>query len=293
MRQLAKIAFNTLKEEGVFILFSQGKIFLINYFLSPVGIVSLLLDGKSFSDSLRVLQLGKPFDRIDALLDPIVDISPPFVENTVRANHISRYLFSIGEYDTSGSPHSHLDLACGFGYSSKIIRTLYPDWRYVGLDIDRGAVRYARRYYGENADYILSDASSLPVGDDSFDTISCFETLEHVQHDESLLRELKRVVKTDGTVAISVPNYQTEQDLTGKEKLKDYPHVNLYDPDEFSDIISSVFSNANVDMYIQRSVVKHPQRLENPEAQYPYGFYRIENSDGQQGVIIAIIHMDS
>ena len=51
---------------------------------------------------------------------------------------------------------------------------------------------------------------SLPFKDASFDKIICSVVLEHLPDDQQAMREMQRVLKDDGVVAISVPTYLTE-----------------------------------------------------------------------------------
>jgi len=53
---------------------------------------------------------------------------------------------------------------------------------------------------------IVMDAHRLGFRDSTFDEIYCFEVLEHVESPMKVLRELKRVLKSDGRVIITVPN---------------------------------------------------------------------------------------
>ena len=50
------------------------------------------------------------------------------------------------------------------------------------------------------------DGQKLPFPDGSFDFVSCNHVLEHIFETEKFLREIRRVVKPDGLVVISVPN---------------------------------------------------------------------------------------
>jgi SAM-dependent methyltransferase len=47
----------------------------------------------------------------------------------------------------------------------------------------------------------------LPFGDDQFDVISCWETMEHFNFNPvGFIRELRRILKPDGEIFITVPN---------------------------------------------------------------------------------------
>jgi ubiquinone/menaquinone biosynthesis C-methylase UbiE len=60
------------------------------------------------------------------------------------------------------------------------------------------------------------EAGKLPFRDDCFDLINFTNVLEHLQHRREILREIKRVKRTEGIVVLSVPNAMT----TWKEKLQ-------------------------------------------------------------------------
>jgi len=87
------------------------------------------------------------------------------------------------------------------------------------LDLDPASV--ARTSYllhlkeeeGQNrAGYLAlrGDALRLPFRDTHFDRVICSEVLEHVADDAQAIEELTRVLKDDGTLAISVPTYFSE-----------------------------------------------------------------------------------
>jgi len=57
---------------------------------------------------------------------------------------------------------------------------------------------------------LKGDATKLPLKDAYFDRVICSEVLEHIPNDHQAVRELKRVLKDDGRLAISVPTYFSE-----------------------------------------------------------------------------------
>lgn len=57
---------------------------------------------------------------------------------------------------------------------------------------------------------LRGDALRLPFKDTHFDKVICAEVLEHVPDDQQTVRELTRVLKDGGTLAISVPTYFSE-----------------------------------------------------------------------------------
>ena len=88
-----------------------------------------------------------------------------------------------------------------------------------------------------NASFIL-DITDIPFKDNIFDYIICNQVLEHVVNEKKALYELKRVIKPDGRIIITVPicisNENTLEDdsiVDAKERLSLFcqeDHVRLY-----------------------------------------------------------------
>lgn len=114
-----------------------------------------------------------------------------------------QYLHSkVWEYANIGAGEKVLDVGCGSGgFVSQ-----FEYWNYVGIDLSSSNVEKARRDTGKS--FAVADALKLPFSDESFDRIICCEVLEHFVPSEqtALLWEMRRVLKKNGIIAISVPN---------------------------------------------------------------------------------------
>jgi len=55
----------------------------------------------------------------------------------------------------------------------------------------------------------LDKNTKLPFRDNFFDIVFAFEVLEHLQFPEKIINEIKRVIKPDGIILISLPNDYT------------------------------------------------------------------------------------
>jgi SAM-dependent methyltransferase len=111
-----------------------------------------------------------------------------------------------------------LDIGCGTGrHSWEACRQA----RCVvfALDIDgdelvraRGVLSAMDRQGESRGQWGLLRASTvyLPFKEGAFDKIVCSEVLEHVPDDAESIKEMARVVKDSGTVAVSVPNHLPE-----------------------------------------------------------------------------------
>ncbi len=111
-----------------------------------------------------------------------------------------------------------LDIGCGEGRHSWELCKRSKCCVY-GVDIDETSLKKAHYAFyllekqGEiKGSWILAkaDITSLPFKDNTFDKIVCSEVLEHVPDDIAAIRELVRVLKSYGTIAISVPSYLPE-----------------------------------------------------------------------------------
>jgi ubiquinone/menaquinone biosynthesis C-methylase UbiE len=109
-----------------------------------------------------------------------------------------------------------LDGGCGMGYMSHVMSTL-RSIVLVGVDRDRERLEWAGREAvgGARAQALVEH---LPFPDATFDKVLLSEVLEHVDDEDALLAELRRVVKPDGVLVVSVPhaNYPLAWDPINK-----------------------------------------------------------------------------
>lgn len=54
--------------------------------------------------------------------------------------------------------------------------------------------------------FVLCSATSLPFRSDSFDLVTNFHVLEHIENGETVLKEINRLLKKDGTMLLVTPN---------------------------------------------------------------------------------------
>lgn len=101
--------------------------------------------------------------------------------NPHRAKLIERHL--LGE--------RILDLGCGSGiWVDHFSRRGY---QVTGVDWVEEFISHAKETY--RGEFILADVRRLPFPDDSFDTVLMFSLLEHLDQEEEVLREVRRVGK--------------------------------------------------------------------------------------------------
>ena len=97
---------------------------------------------------------------------------------------------------------SILDIGSGTGYFAFAMKE--AGWQVTGVEIDEAAREYSRTKFGLNI--INSDAiKGLP--NESFDCITLWHVLEHLEEPEIYLQEIRRLLKPDGTCIIALPNH--------------------------------------------------------------------------------------
>jgi len=151
----------------------------------------------------------------------------------IWAEHWHRYLFA--RKLVAGK--SVLDAASGEGYGSAWLA--HSAASVVGLDLHRPTIEAARlRYRASNLAFEVGSVTAMPFADASFDCVVSFETLEHLEDQEQMLAEIRRVLRPDGFAVISTPN-RTE--YTERRDFHNEFHVLELDRDAFYALLGKSF----------------------------------------------------
>jgi SAM-dependent methyltransferase len=114
----------------------------------------------------------------------------------------ARWLIEALELD--GAPQARvLDVGCGPGWYLHAISRLYGN-DLTAVDADPARVDAASAL--AVAEVRLGDAQELPFADATFDRVLMSEVLEHLPDDARALREVHRVLRPGGILALSVPH---------------------------------------------------------------------------------------
>ncbi len=147
-----------------------------------------------------------------------------------------------------------LDGGCGRGFYLNMFRYV-SRCRLVGLELDPKIIRKAWHNVGHLPDITLTNANleHLPFAEAYFDKAVLSEILEHVDDDVACLREVCRVLRPGGLIAITVPNAnypfwwdpinKTLEALTGRH-IRRGPfagiwanHTRLYTPGKLRQVV--------------------------------------------------------
>jgi 2-polyprenyl-3-methyl-5-hydroxy-6-metoxy-1,4-benzoquinol methylase len=96
-----------------------------------------------------------------------------------------------------------LDVGCAQGANADTLRGAKAT-RLVGIEIDEGFAEVARSRYDEVITGSVED--KLPWAPGSFDTILCYDVLEHLRDPWSVLAGLRELLRPGGRVHVALPN---------------------------------------------------------------------------------------
>jgi SAM-dependent methyltransferase len=176
-------------------------------------------------------------------------IVPDETEPGVVALHVKRYAFALPWCEG----REVLDVGCGVGYGTAVMADVAT--HVVGGDVDEASVAYARRRYARpNVEFTVLDAAALQFGAESFDTVCSFETIEHLDDPDALVREAARVLRVTGTFLVSTPRAERTT------RSPDNPHHRMeFSRDDFVGMLEEHFTQ--VDLYGERRVQTRLHRM--------------------------------
>lgn len=117
----------------------------------------------------------------------------------------------ILKYRSSGSI---LDIGCKRGEFLAGLKA--SGWEAYGVEISPLAAQYAREQHGLQV--TTADFAETHFQHEEFDVVTLWQTLEHLRDPLETLREINRILKADGLLAISVPNIDSYQARIFKAK---------------------------------------------------------------------------
>jgi len=116
-----------------------------------------------------------------------------------------------------------LDLGCGEGNLFEITKHKFNEGH--GCDISEIALKKAKKrgIYTICAD--LNVSSHLPYQNESFDAIICVEVLDYIFNPSHLLCETKRILRPNGQMILTTPNFRYFRNLAKLLLKGSFPHT--------------------------------------------------------------------
>jgi 2-polyprenyl-3-methyl-5-hydroxy-6-metoxy-1,4-benzoquinol methylase len=163
-----------------------------------------------------------------ALHDIEEERAVPWGDPGLFAWHRARYDFALRFV----AGQRVLDVGCGEGYGPALLAKRARE--VVAVDYSPEAVRHAHeRYASANVRFEVADATELSSSLGEFDVVTCFEVIEHIERDDTLLSGIKRILRPAGLLILSTPNALVDRlfETVGAHEHYEY-HVNMLTPAE-------------------------------------------------------------
>jgi len=132
----------------------------------------------------------------------------------------------------NGQGKKALDVGCAYGYVSKVLETL--GYETYSVDLSRWGVRQARA--NSNGHFLVCDAQTkFPFKAVTFDLITCFDVLEHLQFPEKAIQNMLEIC--NDVLVCTTPNKAVEKPLRKIMRDFDETHINVKLPFEWETCI--------------------------------------------------------
>lgn len=153
-------------------------------------------------------------------------------DHKIRYNYAINYIKNIHSFkhQTFG-----LDIFCGTGYGTYMIASELS-CSMLGIDGSAEAIDFANCHYAQDGTYYTYKKFPFRLPCNTFDFITCYESLEHVDDDTNLMQQLNASLKSNGLLFLSTPN---ERSLPLQRNFHKF-HYKHYAMEEVINLINGV-----------------------------------------------------
>ena len=200
----------------------------------------------------------------------------PAQDTFIKLEHLGRYLFACDYLKKHSITENVLDIACGTGYGcyllSKQIKSV--------VGIDQNIEEVELQYKKDNITFIEEDIDKTDLTS-TYQAIVCFETLEHVNNPNRLLKQISKSLSNKGLFLLSIPNEKNEK-LDENGNNLDIYHKTIFKLDDLLDQLKNDFNmveifgqskineiinknpNLNLNIHSQEEVIEKAYQLAYP-----------------------------
>ncbi len=133
-----------------------------------------------------------------------------------------------------GKGKKALAVGCGYGYEVELLASFGYDA--YGIDISKFGTKRAKRHCG-SPDFVVCDVQrGVPFREGTFDLLTCFGVLEHVDYPVRSLQRMSAVCKD--TLICTSPNRLVEKSMKQVIRDVDETHINVKSQREWEQAIN-------------------------------------------------------
>lgn len=186
-----------------------------------------MIDVKRLIEQLSDAELLASADAYFAGLDVTSEQCHKPFSNVADAIHITRNVSLLLQAADLFRGADVLDFGCATGWLSLALANL--GCNVVGVDIAPAAIRLAQTWcaqrgvrVGGAVRFHAYDGHRLPLADSSVDRVVCFDAFHHVKDQAATLKELARVLRPGGRIAMLEPGPRHSQTPQSQAEMAQY-----------------------------------------------------------------------
>lgn len=124
-----------------------------------------------------------------------------------------------------------LDIGCGPGTITADLGALVPAGKVIGIEPGPDVLEHARATAAQrglsNVQFMVGDVNALDFPDNTFDVVHAHQVLQHIGDPVQALREMQRVTKPGGIVAVRESDYEGMTWYPEPDGMKDWRNLYL------------------------------------------------------------------
>jgi ubiquinone/menaquinone biosynthesis C-methylase UbiE len=177
---------------------------------------------------------------------PLLNFEKEYFENRKYSSKecvIKRHFFDVlkwaskcsGENFFNGKGKTALAIGCGYGFEVDMLTSF--GYSTIGIDISKYGIKQAKKRFSLT-DFVICDVQKgIPFRENTFNLLTCFGVLEHLEHPEQALGNIFPVSK-DAIICTS-PNRRVEKILKNLTRDVDKTHINVKTKKEWEQAINA------------------------------------------------------
>ena len=158
----------------------------------------------------------------------------------VWKNNINLYFHLLKIIDLNTKDISLLDIGCGLGYGSHLIKKYFKFNKVCAIDINKNFINHAKNLF-KYVEYDCQNANKLNFSNNSFDIVYNIESNHCYRNDKEFYKEVKRVLKPNGLFLVTDPFKPMDEDFTFEKNVNE---VGLY-----------ILEKRNITHYVLNSII--------------------------------------